>query len=498
MQSPTIKPPVRDSNNPEYQRRRARDLAVRNRVTITRIMRDEALFGKWFKADCWNNWMIFQNALFGLPLSVKELSVFSKHTGRDLPASSPAREAWLVVGRRGGKSLISALIAVYLSCFKDYSKYLAPGERASVMVIAADRRQARVVMRYIAGFFDEIPMLSVMIESRTKESLTLANRVSLEVHTCSFRTVRGYTLAAAICDEIAFWRSEESANPDFEIINALRPGLATIPESMLLCLSSPYARRGALWEAYQKHFGKEGDPILVWQANTLSMNPTISEEIIKQSYEDDESRARAEYGAQFRSDVESFVSRESLDACRVPDRIELPYSRQFRYLGFVDPSGGQADSMTLGIAHREDACSVLDLVREVKPPFSPEQVTTDFAAMLKAYRISSVTGDRYGGFWPRERFRLCGIEYKTSTLTKSEIYRSFLPEINSGKVELLDNPRLFNQLLQLERRTGAGGRETIDHAPGAHDDLANAAAGALLLAGGFAGPSGGQKPLIGL
>jgi hypothetical protein len=92
-----------------------------------------------------------------------------------------------------------------------------------------------------------------------------------------------------------------------------------------------------------------------------------------------------------------------------------------------------------------------------------------------------VTGDRYAGEWPRERFRLAGITYKLSELNKGEIYRDTLPLLNSGKVELLDLPRLAGQLCGLERRTARGGRDSIDHAPGAHDDIANSAAGALLL-----------------
>ncbi len=173
---------------------------------------------------------------------------------------------------------------MYLACFIAYAGYLAPGEVATVMVIAADRRQARVVMRYIAGFIDNIPMLAAMIEKRTQESLELNNRVTIEVHTCSFRAVRGYTVAAVICDEIAFWRSEESANPDSEVLTAIRPALASIPGSLLLCISSPYARRGALFDAYSRHYGKDGDPVLVWQADTCSMNPGVDPSIIEQAY----------------------------------------------------------------------------------------------------------------------------------------------------------------------------------------------------------------------
>jgi hypothetical protein len=106
-----------------------------------------------------------------------------------------------------------------------------------------------------------------LISRETAEAIDLNNSVTIEILAASFRTVRGYTLIAALCDEIAFWRSDESANPDSEIISAIRPAMATIPGAMLLCASSPYARRGVLWSAYRKHFGKDG-PVLVWKADT--------------------------------------------------------------------------------------------------------------------------------------------------------------------------------------------------------------------------------------
>src|SRR5262249_17896497 len=102
--------------------------------------------------------------------------------------------------------------------------------------------------------------------------------------------------------------------------------------------------------------------------------------------------------------------------------------------------------------------------------------------LLKSYRVSVVKGDRYGGEWPRERFSEYKIEYRVSDAPKSDIYRDLLPLLNSGKCELLDNKRLVAQLCNLERRTARGGRDSIDHMPGTHDDLANAVAGALVLA----------------
>jgi hypothetical protein len=448
-------------------------------ATIIDACTDEALFAGWFRdLATWRAWFAFLRTLFGLPMSDDERGLFKQCTGRADPPAGGVKEAWLVVGRRGGKSLILALTAVFLACFIDWLPYLAPGERGTVMVIAADRRQARVIYRYAVALLREVPMLKALIVRETAEAIDLKNGVTIEILTASFRTVRGYTLIAALCDEIAFWRSDESANPDSEIIGAIRPAMATIPGAMLLCASSPYARRGALWTAFRKFFGKD-NPVLVWKADTRTMNPTVPESVIEEAYENDPASAAAEYGAEFRTDVETFISREVVDAAVVQGRHELPPMARSHYVGFVDPSGGSADSMTLAIAHRDGDRVVLDAVRERRPPFSPDDVTLEFAALLRAYRIREVSGDRYGGEWPAERFRARGITYVPAEKPKSDLYRDLLPILNAHRAELLDLPRLAAQLCGLERRTTRGGRDSVDHPPGTHDDVANAVAGAI-------------------
>ena len=138
--------------------------------------------------------------------------------------------------------------------------------------------------------------------------------------------------------------------------------------------------------------------------------------------------------------------------------------------------------MTLAIAHVDGTRVVLDFVRERKPPFSPDDVAREFADVLKSYNVASVRGDRYGGEWPRERFRTHGIDYITATAAKNDLYRELLPILNGGRCELFDHPRLIAQLCSLERRTARGGRDSIDHPPGAHDDVANCVAGAIVTA----------------
>ena len=447
---------------------------------ITILDAIEDVFPAWFKdRETWQPWFTFLRALFALPMSESELALYRQCTGRKEPPSHPVQEAWLVIGRRGGKSFTLALIAVFLACFHEYREHLNKGERGTVMVIAQDRRQARVIMRFIRALL-QVPMLARMAEREVAEGFDLNNQITIEIHVASFRSTRGYTLVAGLLDEVAFWPSEGAAEPDYEVINALRPGMATVPGAMLLCASSPYGRKGALWEAYHRYYGKDGP--LIWQAPTRVMNPTVPDSVICQAMERDPASASAEYLAEFRSDIEGFVTREVVSACVSTGLYERPPQSNQRYAGFVDPSGGSADSFTLAIAHRDADQVFLDVVREVRPPFSPEAVVSEFATTLKNYRISKISGDKFAGVWPVEVFRKHEIVYEQSAKAKSDIYVAFLPLLNSRRVELLDQQRLIAQLVGLERRTARGGRDSIDHPPSAHDDLANAAAGVLTLA----------------
>jgi hypothetical protein len=187
--------------------------------------------------------------------------------------------------------------------------------------------------------------------------------------------------------------------------------------------------------------------------------------------------------AEWRTDVETFVARAVVEAAVIQGRYELPRAAGVRYFAFVDPSGGSSDSMTAAVVHMAQGNRVIvDAIRERRPPFSPDDVVKEFAATLKAYGITRVHGDRYAAEWPRERFRVHGIEYRVADKVKSDLYLTLLPLLNSGRCELLDHKRLVAQLCGLERRTSRAGRDSIDHAPGAHDDVANAVAGAAVFA----------------
>ena len=439
-------------------------------------MTDPKLFGNQFAGDSWDAWRTLLAGFEGLPLDDDELAIWQLLTGRETAPDSPADELWLVIGRRGGKSFISALLAVFEACFRDHASRLSVGEVATVLVISADRKQARTVFRYVTGLLHSNQMLEALINREDKESIELNNRCVIEIGTASFRSTRGYTLAAVIADEIAFWRNDESANPDREIINALRPALATL-NGKLIALSSPYSKRGELWEHFRRYHGQDHPSIIVAQAPSKLMNPTLPDGIIEQSKERDLAAALAEYEAQFRNDIESFIDVDILQRAARSEPEVIPAQSFQRYAAFVDPSGGGADGFALAIAHREQSGKVvIDLVTE-RTRANPAAVTEEYARLLWQYDLKTVTGDRYAGQWVSNEFRRHGVNYIFAEKNRSELYLDALAMLNAGQVELPPNEKMLRQFQNLERRTSRAGRDTIDHPPGLHDDLANAAAG---------------------
>jgi hypothetical protein len=449
------------------------------KVNIIQAINDKHLFQPLFRdLETWSAWLVSLKALFGLALADDELALYQACTGRERAPDKPFAEAWAPTGRRSGKSFIAALVAVFLACFKDYTPHLTTGERAMILVIAADRSQAQIIFRYVKAFLDANCMMRKLVEAERAESIDLANRITIQVATCSYRSIRGFTAAAVIADEIGFWRSEvDSANPANEVLRAIRPSLATIPESLLLCISSPWARTGPLYETFNRHHGKDDSDVLVWNADTPTMNPTIRQSIIERDMELDPEMALCEWGAEFRSDLESFLSLEAIEAAVVQGRYELPPIHGTRYQAFVDPSGGRRDAATLAVAHKDGQRVILDMARRWRAPYNPADVVLEMANVLRPYGIYQVVGDRYAGEWPRQEFQKHHIRYEVSDKDKSGLYIDFLPLVLSQSVELLENNHLLAELRSLERRARSAGRDLVDHPPRGTDDLANAVAG---------------------
>jgi hypothetical protein len=455
-------------------------------LSIIESMDDPNLFEPWFRGSTWWGWRCILKAAFALPMEDDEVTFFRTVADRDPPEQS-VKELWIIVGRRGGKDSIASLIVAFIAAmFSDQEANLRPGERASVVCLATDRDQAKIILNYTRSYFTEIDMLRAMVSNGagTASGFELDNGVDVGIFTSSFRTVRGRAVLAAVLDECAFWRDDTSANPDLEVYNALRPGLASLANSILIGISSPFAKTGLLYKKFRDHYGKNSPGVLVVKAPTRALNPTIDQAIIDEAMAEDPAAARREWMAEFADAIGGWADLALIESAVDRGVIVRPplANRKFTYQSFCDPSGGARDSFTLAIAHDENGLAMLDCLVEVKAPFNPTSATEQITDALKAYGLRSTKGDKYAAQWVVDAFARCGIKYEHSERDRSSIYLDALPLFTSGRARLLDSKRLVNQFAALERRTSSIGKDRVDHGPGGNDDVCNAAAGALVRA----------------
>jgi hypothetical protein len=324
-----------------------------------------------------------------------ERTLFRAVAERD-PPRKRVRELWAVVGRRGGKDSIASLIACYSAAFVNYGGILRPGEAASILCLAVDKAQASIVEKYARAYFARIALLKSLVARETGDGLELTTEAELSVLQSSFRNVRGRSVACAVLDEVDFWRSETTANPDVEVYQALIPSLATTAGAMLVGISPPYRRSGLLYTKWKDHYGHGDDDVLVVRGSSRVFNPTLPEKIVEDALRHDSAAARAEW----RDDVSAFLSRELIEGAVDKGVVARPPEAGVDYHAFADPSGGLGDSFTAAVAHRDaDGRCVLDCLHETRAPFDPAQATLEIAKTLKAYGIVRVIGDRYAGSW---------------------------------------------------------------------------------------------------
>jgi hypothetical protein len=245
-------------------------------VTMRNALSDPQLLGGALGGASWAWWRVLLTAAAGEPLTPSELEIFQRVTGRENSPSAMVEEALFLIGRRGGKDRSTSVLVAYIAGLCEHPS-LVKGERGVVLVIAPDARQAGVQLDYVEGVFRSSPLLAKLIFRRNADSLSLTNGVTVEVRAASFRRLRGLTCVAVIASEAAFWFSEDggSSNVDTEILNAIRPTLATTRGPLVL-ITTPYAKRGEVWSMYSRHFGAQGDErILVAQGTSREFNPTL-------------------------------------------------------------------------------------------------------------------------------------------------------------------------------------------------------------------------------
>jgi hypothetical protein len=444
-------------------------------MNILQALLDKAILGFAFAFDSWRTWRVILAGAFALPLKSTKDKLTWQRLAQRAPLTTPCRELWVIAGRRGGKSNVAAAIAIYLATLKHWK--LSTGEVGTVMVLATDRDQAKIAFRYALGLLEQSTILSAEIESTTADTIRLRNGIEIVIATSDKASVRGRTLIAVICDEIAFWGNDAT-----EVLRAIRPGMASQPEAMLICISTAYSQRGPLFDAFKRSYTVNDPRVLVVRATTRDLNEHITQEFIDDELARDPQAAAAEYLAQFRSDLEALFDAALVDGATRSAPRELPHMAVDKsgtpvlYHAGVDVSGGRNDAAAAAVAHREAERVIVDACRRWPAPHDPVQVAREVAAFLAGYGLTSAHADQYGAELARSIYSEAGVQLIAAEVNRSEAYLHALPLFTSARIELPDEPTLRAELLTLERRTGRSGKDAVDHRAGGQDDLANSVA----------------------
>jgi hypothetical protein len=437
-------------------------------------------------------------ALYGLPLSDAQRALAEQCVGGAWRPGVEFREAAFICGRRSGKSdKIAANVAIFEAFFRDHK--LSPGETGIVLLLAQNMRQAKVVRGYVEGKIRKSPVLQRHVIATRAHELELDNRITIAIHPASFRAIRGLSVVSCVCDEIAFWFTEDTyANPDVEVLKAVRPAMATFPHGKLLLVSSPYTMNGALWDIWQR---RDADPdTLVWRAPTALMNPTVSASFLAKEQARDPENYRREYEAEFTEAISGFLSAEAIAACVVSDRVELPPHANTTYCAAVD-AAFKGDQFTLAVAHldRERHVVVVDLLQgwqgSRKEPLKLGEVMPQLKAICERYGVYTVLGDQFGAEPLKDAFQRHSLSYEERTFTnqsKADIYATLRSRIQDGTIELLDHEPSLRELRALELENLPGGGIRIGHPRHGHDDFADAMALAVSEASQYLEPACGM------
>ena len=472
-------------------------------MNIIQAIDDDNLFRPFFKKEgkdvaadlsTWSRWFVALRCLYGLGVRAeKSKALVEQCTGRSADELPPNgfRSALFLVGRRSGKSRISAVIGAYEALFGNHAEKLSQGEVGVLPIISPSRYQSSIVWKYLQAIFAAPLLQQEIAECReSHQVLVLRNGIEIRILTADWKTVRGPAVVCAILDELCFmgFTEESKVRSDTELVRAIRPALMTT-KGKLIGISSKYAQRGYAFSQWKKQHGSNKGSLgfnpkwrtLVWDAPSRTMNPTLSQAEIDREFEEDPAAARSEFGGEWREDVAEFVPRSVIENLITPGRKELLPRSGVDYRAGVDLSGGRRDSAALVIVHKEEGTILQDFALEFAAPFNPFSIVGEICKELRRWNVTTVHGDNYAGDWPVEAFKEKGIRYRLADLSKRDLYNELLPVLCGGKesIELLDHLTQTNQLASLERKPRSGGRDVIDHPANGRDDLANALAVAV-------------------
>lgn len=481
------------------------------RIPFSKCIKDKRLLAKRWEGLSLPQ-KVALKTLYGLPLEGEdENKSFSAQQGNanydDLGYTDSVdlldykakkyNEAWMVVGRRGGKTdKFASTIVAYEALFGGHEQWVSPGQPVYIFQVAQDLRNAQHALHFIFAAIEESPIGRELLDGPpVSDEIRLKNGIIIKCVPCTLKAVRGFACAVAVFDEVGVWYQEsDSANPDYEIYRAIKPAQMQFPNKLLVGISSPYNKQGLLYKYYEAGTDGRKAPFnerrafrntLVIHSPTASMgNRLVSRESLEEERDRDVRAFERECLAVFQDSISGFLDsrqlRESVDV-GVLEREPLPH--RYTYIAAIDPAF-KHDAFALTIFHLdEDGKVIQDAIRRELPKggkaLNPDAIFSSFKQLLDSYGVVLLYSDQYHleslqQLALAHGFLIEGVPFKATN--KAMIYGSMQQLLNQGRLRLLDNETCLKELRQLEKKLTQGGVVQISAPTGQYDDLAAATA----------------------
>jgi hypothetical protein len=413
----------------------------------------------------------------------------------------------LIVGRRGGKSLIAAMLAIYCAIKLNWKPFLKKTPAATVAILSHSIEFSEEILELIKELIEASPILTRLIDhskKHTKSTFNLSvpfvgkqgttySRVTVKVGTASKKTIRGKAICALLCDEIAFWNlDEKAAERDEDILRAARPSLLQFKgNSMLLKLSSPSIRQGVLYDEYTKGQKRTLPPNYInLKAPSWVWNTILGQKEILTEYQLDPQGFDCEYRANFVDSISTFILPEYVDLCTqqgisflAPD----PPNSNTVYVAAID-AAFKKDRFAFTIVgwngHRLRQYIVKTWEGVRHKPVKAKDVAEYASKIMKDFKINKIYADQYA-FQPLkeifEQHNLMLEERPFTNTYKKKIYFNLKKHIHNRTIDLLDNKICINEIKQLQVEQAATGTIRIGHQVGGGDDCSDSLAIASLV-----------------
>ena len=376
----------------------------------------------------------------------------------------PSERKAFCAGRRVGKSRTAAWLALWKAITFAGSEVLitAKAQRQSMELFNQVKKEIRQ-----SNVGEE--EWGISRDTRTEINFQNGSRIiSLPVGRDG-SNIRGYGADYLIVDEAAF--IEDSIFQE-----VLSPMLA-VGDGTFVLLSTPFGKKGFF---YQK---VENDSDWYSQRVQTEQNPMIDQKFIEEQKQNlTHTQFKQEILGEFEAASDSFFQREELMNCASTEKVERDDSVTF--LGVDVAASGADESVYVSIDAEGNVFNVehtaekplteaMNRVKELDAYHDYAKILVDSTGLGQGVvdTLQEDVGPKVEGF-------------KFTNEKKQSLYNTLKNQLQQGKLSFyyvpgkndLDEVKMVNQCLELERSYTPGGKTKIEAPSGGHDDFSDALA----------------------